>query len=318
MDWTHRLRLRNLKMLLSLEQTRNISHSAAALSITQPGLSKWLKDLEDDIGLPLFERHARGLRPTSYGQTLIEHARRLEAQLDRAGQDMAALLAGGSGRVAIGASGASASDTVPLAVRQLLETMPQARVRLVESTVDLLMEQLAQGTLDIVVGRAGTPTHDPAIRQERLYMEPLHLVARPQHPLLAKKELQWPDLMAYRWLLWPKGTPVRDSLEEALAAAGLSVPEDHIESNSVTINLTMLNITNMIGVASHRSALRLSQMKAMAVLPIRLSGFGSVAMYWRDDGYRAAAVEAALDALRQVTTAFGVGRAEPHRARQRG
>lgn len=52
MDWTHRLRLRNLKMLLSLAQTRNISHSAAMLNTTQPGLSKWLKDLEDDIGLP--------------------------------------------------------------------------------------------------------------------------------------------------------------------------------------------------------------------------------------------------------------------------
>ena len=43
MDWTHRLRLRNLKMLLSLAQTRNISHSAAMLNTTQPGLSKWLK-----------------------------------------------------------------------------------------------------------------------------------------------------------------------------------------------------------------------------------------------------------------------------------
>ena len=46
MDWTHRLRLRNLKMLLSLDQTRNISHSAAMLNTTQPGLSKWLKDLK--------------------------------------------------------------------------------------------------------------------------------------------------------------------------------------------------------------------------------------------------------------------------------
>ena len=85
MDWTHRLRLRNLKMLLSLDQTRNISHSAAMLNTTQPGLSKWLKDLEDDIGLPLFERHARGCGPP-HGDVLIAHARRVEAQLDRAGE----------------------------------------------------------------------------------------------------------------------------------------------------------------------------------------------------------------------------------------
>ena len=75
MDWTGRLRLRNLQMLLSLAQTQNISRSAVALNTTQPGLSKWLRELETDIGLPLFERHARGLKPTPYGEALIEIGR---------------------------------------------------------------------------------------------------------------------------------------------------------------------------------------------------------------------------------------------------
>src|SRR3546814_7050305 len=109
-DWTDRIRLRNLKVLLSLAQTRNLSHSAALLNTTQPGLSKWLKDLESDIGLPLFERHARGLRPTSHGEVLIAHARRIDAQLDRAAVDMQALLGGDGGRLVIGATGAAASE----------------------------------------------------------------------------------------------------------------------------------------------------------------------------------------------------------------
>lgn len=231
MDWTHRLRLRNLKMLLSLDQTRNISHSAAMLNTTQPGLSKWLKDLEDDIGLPLFEqRHARGLRPTPHGDVLIAHARRVEAQLDRAGEDMAALREGGGGRVVIGASGASASDTVPLAVMKLLERMPQARVKLVEGTTDRLLEQLAQGGLDIVVGRSAPEHHDPAIRYEALYLEPIHLVARPRHPLFAVAQPDWPRLLSYRWILWPRGTPIRNALDAALAAAGQVAPADHVES----------------------------------------------------------------------------------------
>src|SRR5690606_38394479 len=120
----------------------------------------------------------------------------------------------------------------------------------------------------IVVGGSHAEHHDPAIREETLYMEPLHIVARPRHPLANRKNLQWRDLMAYRWLLWPKGTPVRSSLDAALATAGLTVPPDHVESNSVTINLTLLNTTDMVGVASHRSALRLAQMNAMRVLPI--------------------------------------------------
>ena len=111
MDWTHRIRLRNLKIILSLAQTRNLSHSAAMLNTTQPGLSKWLKDLEEDIGLPLFERHARGLRLTSHGEALVAHAKRIDAQLDRAATDMQVLREGGGGRVVIGASGAAASET---------------------------------------------------------------------------------------------------------------------------------------------------------------------------------------------------------------
>ena len=61
-DWTYRLRLRHLETLLHLAQTGNMSQTAEALNTTQPGLSKWLRELEEDIGMPLFERHARGLR----------------------------------------------------------------------------------------------------------------------------------------------------------------------------------------------------------------------------------------------------------------
>ena len=309
MDWTHRLRLRNLKMLLSLAQTRNISHSAAMLNTTQPGLSKWLKDLEDDIGLPLFERHARGLRPTPHGDVLIAHAQRVEAQLDRASADMAALREGGGGRVVIGASGASASDTVPLAVMKLLERMPQARVKLVEGTTDQLLAQLAQGDLDIVVGRSAPEHHDPAIRFEALYLEPIHLVARPRHPLFAIEQPSWPDLLSYRWILWPKGTPIRNAVDAALAAAGQAPPPDHVESNSVTINLTLINNSDMIGVASHRAALRFSQMRAMQIIPVRLSGFGSVAMYWREDPFRPIAVQEAMAALRSTVAEHAPGAA---------
>ena len=70
-DWTDRIRLRNLRFLLSLAQTRNLSHSAAVLHTTQPGLSKWLKDLESDVGLTLFERHARGMRITEAGRRIL-------------------------------------------------------------------------------------------------------------------------------------------------------------------------------------------------------------------------------------------------------
>ncbi|MDA8455774.1 LysR family transcriptional regulator [Acidovorax sp. GBBC 3334] len=301
MDWTHRLRLRQLQMLLSLAQTGNMSQSAQQLHTAQPALSKWLKELEDDLGMVLFERHARGLRPTPQGEALIAHARRIEAHLDSARDDMQALRDGGSGLVAVGTSGASASDVVPMAVLRLLEWLPRAQIRLAESTMNVLMQQLAHGELDVVVGRSAPELHDTHIHAEMLYMEPIHLVARPQHPLLRlERELAWSDLMAYRWLVWPRGTPIRNALEGALSAAGHALPPGSVESNSVTLNLTLLGHSDTVGMASHRAALRFSHLGALRVLPVRLSGFGSVSMYWRENTTDRTAVASMLRALREV------------------
>ena len=57
------------------------------------------------------------------------------------------------------------------------------------------------------MGRSAPEHHDPAIRYEALYLEPIHLVARPRHPLFAVAQPDWPQLLSYRWILWPRGTP---------------------------------------------------------------------------------------------------------------
>ncbi|QET01690.1 MULTISPECIES: LysR family transcriptional regulator [Cupriavidus] len=300
MDWTHRLRLRHLHMLLALSETGNMSQSAALLNTTQPGLSKWLRELEDDIGTPLFERLARGLQPTPAGIALIEHARRIQGQLDSARDDLQTLSEGGSGLVVVGTSGASAADTVPLAVLSLLQRMPRAQVRVIEATMDRLMQQLARSELDIVVGRSAPELQEAHIRAESLYMEPLHFVARPRHPLAARSDLSWSDLLAYRWVVWPRGTPIRHAMEAALAEVGCAFPVDTVESNSTILNLTLLSNSDMIGLASHRTALRLEALGALRIVPLRLSGFGSVSMYWREDGMRRSAVTNMLECLRHA------------------
>lgn len=300
-DWTDRIRLRNLRFLLSLAQTRNLSHSATVLNTTQPALSKWLRDLEADIGLTLFERHARGLTPTEHGWVLIEHARRVDAQLNRAVDDMALLREGGAGRVVVGASGAAASETAPRAILAMAQQMPQLRIDLVEGTMDRLLTQLAQGDLDIVIGRTAQKTIDHTlIQSDLLYTEPVVLVARPSHPLFGQEKIGWDDVLRYRWIVWPRQTPVRNALEAALANAGRALPSNYIESNSVIANVTLLNHSDIIGTASYRTTLMLSRMRLLRILPVDLKGFGSVSMYWRRDEIFPRSIECALACLRKA------------------
>ncbi|WP_025597352.1 LysR family transcriptional regulator [Burkholderia sp. WSM2230] len=301
MDWTHRLRLRHLRMLMSIMQTGNLSQSAEELCTTQPALSKWLRELEEDIGLPLFERRARGLRPTEYGLALVEHARRIEGHLNNARDDMLALREGGTGLVSIGTSGVSAADTVPLATAALVERMPRAQIRLVESTMNQLMPQLIHGELDIVVGRAADTLPDPQLKNETLYRDPINFVSGLAHPLASRSSVDWHDLLDYRWIVWPAGTPVRTALEAALATAGHTMPRHCVESNSSILNVTLLNHSNLIGVASHRAAGRFARLNALHVLrmPRPLASSGAVAMYWRPDSESREAVALALDCLRR-------------------
>lgn len=300
MDWTHRLRLRNLQMLLSLAQTGNMSHSAEALHTTQPGLSKWLKELEDDVGLQLFKRHARGLQPTEYGQALIEHARRIEAHLDTARDDMHLMREGSVGVVTIGFAGVSSVDTVPMAVLRIVEKVPSAHVRLIENNIDNLMHALQAGEMDLVVGPGDVSALPPQIRTETLYAEPIHLVARKGHPIFEIDNITWDDVLAYPCALWAKGTPIRKAFDRALAEVGRQPPVHHVESNSATLNTSLLVHSDMIGVTSLRPALRWGRLNLLAVIPLRLGVLGSISMYWREDSLNRVAVKAALESIREA------------------
>lgn len=303
-DWTQRLRLRHLEIILHLAQTGNISHTAQALNMTQPGISRWLKDVETDIGLPLFERHARGLRPTEHGQVLVNHARRIVANLNLTRDDLKARHHEGSGLVKVGSTGAATVETVPMAILELLHDSPKTHVSILEGTMDQLVKKLYAEELDIVVGRSAPELVNSEIDYEMLYMEPLQFIARPAHPLAQHPTLQWQDLTPYRWVIWPKDTPIRQDLERALMADQQLLPQNPVESNSTLMNITLLNNSDYVSIASARTAQRLQQLRAITILNLSLSGFGSVSMFWRKEAATRLAVTQTLSALRKVSLQY--------------
>ncbi len=300
-DWTHRLRLRHLQILVSLAETQNISHSAERLHMTQPALSKWLKELEADIGLTLFERHARGLRPTAHGRTLRAFAVHIGNELDRARDEMSALRRGGSGRVVIGASGATIAGVVPQAVLSLLSDMPDADVELVEAPMDRLFQQLTEREIDIAVGRPASKYHAAGIASEVLYEERLHFAVRPDHPLARRRDLQWPQLLAQRWVVWTRDIPARDVLEAALAAEGRALPGASVQSNSLLATIALVAESDMVAVVSERAIELPERWKMLKRLPLLLTTPSAMTMYWRTETRGFAAVDGLLDALRKVT-----------------
>jgi DNA-binding transcriptional LysR family regulator len=270
------------------------------MSTTQPALSKWLKELEDEVGAPLFERHARGLSPTGHGRVLLTHAQRVLNEMDRAQDNLAALHDSSSHRVMLGTAPASVTELVPAAVADFLRKYPKARVELHENTMRVLLQKLEQGELDVVVGSLDQYQPNSHLHSEMLYSEPMRVVARADHPLAAKKRVGWEDLFDYDWILWPQGTANRGKLDAALAQAGQPPLPCRVESSSLIANFTLLQQSDLLCVVSNRLARHFAKRLEVGPLDFALGVESSIGMCWRDEPLQEASTLEMLQSLRQA------------------
>ena len=164
-----RLRFRHLQLIAEVEPTGSLSRSAEALSLTQPALSKALKEVESMLGFKIFHRGTRGLQKTAQGSVLVHGARLLLRELVHVQAEAEA--AGSEGGLAavlrLGASGFLAVGLIPPVFARLTSRVPPLAVRLREDTVPRLFESLLAGDLDdlitlynhdVMAGTAGRET----------------------------------------------------------------------------------------------------------------------------------------------------------------
>ncbi|MGA1501070.1 MAG: LysR substrate-binding domain-containing protein [Candidatus Nanopelagicales bacterium] len=249
-----RLKLRHLVLATTIADAGSLARAAEQLHITQPVVTRGLQDLEAVLGVPLFERSAQGAVPTIYGTAFIEHARGVIAQIRQAGRALGDLAAADAGTVTVGTHLAGSNVLLPLAIARLKAAHPAVTVIVRESTPDVLQSQLLLGDVDLTVGRL-TPA-DPLIEQVQLYVEPIVLVVRADHPVLADRggsvdSPGRPDrggsadspglsgrgpsfatLAALPWIVPVAGTALRRELEQLFAAQGVAWPSDRVECTS--------------------------------------------------------------------------------------
>ena len=149
---TH-LKTRQLVLLVELGRHGSILHAAQAAHLTQPAASRLLADLEDALGVKLFERLPRGVAPTWYGEVMIRRAGAALAELDAGHQEVMELLSGLSGRVAVGAVLTPSTTLLPAAVCLLKLRQPRVHIAVSVDTSKILIQHLRNGELDLVIGR---------------------------------------------------------------------------------------------------------------------------------------------------------------------
>ncbi|MDD2104244.1 LysR family transcriptional regulator, partial [Pseudomonas putida] len=226
-----RLRLKQLRLLIALDDRGSLHKAAEQISISQSGATKALQEVESLLGMPLFERQPKGLVANEMGRCMIRYARLIYSDVEHLREEMVSIMRGQGGRLSVGVI----MGAVPLLTRALTELrlkQPELSVELVENTSATLLGLLDQGRLDLAICRTSVGQRSDAYDCIELSEEPLAVVASKDHPLASAESLQLAQLSDYRWVVYPKDMPMRQALERELNEAGLQIPRYPLETSS--------------------------------------------------------------------------------------
>lgn len=275
------LKTHQLAFLVHLDEERRLARAAAAAGLTQPAASKLLRQIEETLDVKLFERHARGVAPTCYGEILIRHARSVLSEIGLAREELAALKAGRTGKAAVGTILEPGANLLPTAIATLKERYPGTLVHVEMDASRLLVQRLLQGHLDMVVARLlDAETADELAYEPLAFDEPHAVIASARHPLAGHAHLRLEDLIEQPWIMPPPGSLVRDKLAAMFLHEGLPQPSDIVETASLPIITALLEQGRMIvalpevAVASYCRAGILEVL--MTDLPVGIGGFGLI------------------------------------------
>jgi DNA-binding transcriptional LysR family regulator len=275
-----RLKLRQMALLLALDQTQNLHRAARQTHMSQPAASKMLRDIEALFGVPFFERLPRGVRPTPYGTTMIRHVRMAMANLGQGRDAVAALRAGSAGQVNIGTILTASTTLVPLALIRTKATAPNLCVQVQVDTSDQLLRRLSMGQLDFLIARLQSQDDEADMAYEDLSDETECAVARPQHPMRIRTDLTLADLATCGWILSPRGSILRHRFDMMFRRAHLEPPTNVIETTVMTLVTSLLQQTDLLHVMPlevARSYVRSGQMALLPItLPCKMDSFGII------------------------------------------
>ena len=224
-----RLTFHQLRLLLAVSREGSVSRAAQRLHLTQPTLSTQLRQLAEQVGLPLFERVGRKLHLTAAGRVVLDTAARVEQELERLDETLAELRGDVVGRLRL-AVVSTAETFIPRLLGDFRRERPAVEVSLVVLNRDAVIRRLADNLDDLYI--MSRPPQAPPVVATPFLSNPLVVVAAAEHPLAGRETLQIEALAAEEFVLREPGSGTRQAAEHFFAAHGLALrPRLELGSN---------------------------------------------------------------------------------------
>lgn len=177
------MELRHLRYFVAAAEAENVSRAALRLHVSQPALSRQIRDLEEELGFSLFERSAKSVRLTEAGKSFLAEARAVLERADEAVATARAIASGGRTELHVGYAPSPTVRITPAALRAFQALLPQVRVKLHDLSTEEMLAGIREGSLQIALLVRPNGGVLRGLRFEELARDAMRLAVPPNHPL---------------------------------------------------------------------------------------------------------------------------------------
>ncbi|MFP3518361.1 LysR family transcriptional regulator [Pseudomonas sp. SIMBA_077] len=292
------LRFRHLVLIDTLARTQNMHATAQEMNISQPAVSKMLREIEHQLGFDVFQRLPRSMSLTDLGSHVARFAQIALNDTQQFVGQINHLRQGGHGFLKVGTIYAATAIAVPTAIVEVKQQWPLLTIEVLEGTSANMLTMLEHKELDLVVARFTLDRHRELFDFRALAPEPLCLVTGSQHPLAGASEIPLNDLGSWPWVVYPTGTPMRARLERAFVEAGMQTPENTVETVSLQTTMQLLQTAPMVAMLAESMAepeVQAGRLTRLALpFPLVLADYGIITRRNEPPSW---AMQAFIDAL---------------------
>lgn len=296
------LNVRQMLDLLAVVDHGGVTAAARVLNVSQPALTRSVRQLEETLDVQLLARVGRGVEPTRFGRSLAQHARTIEAELRHATRDLSDLRQADGGHLAIGASPIGMATLVGPAIAGLRRARPGLTVDVRNDAFGSQLDALDRGDLDIVIGAlfgvAGTHEH---LVEEVLFQNSLSVIVRGDHPLTGRTDLSFADLASESWIIARGSATIRQLVANEFRFEGAEPPKFAVETDSMLCVKGLLLSGDFV--CANPPELFATEIERGLLKELRLrwhSGSRAIGFTLRENGTITPPMEALIEILRDL------------------
>jgi len=241
------MKLTQIRDLLAVAEAGSLRAAGRHLGVAQPVITRSIRELEQELGTSLFERHAKGVKLTVTGETFVRRLRLVDAELRRAREEISQMEGSNLGHVSIALSTATCMSLLPKTVSAFARRYPDATLKISESLFQPIENYLARGEIDFWIGPLEPSGVSPQFVVEKLFDNTRRVVARRGHPLASARTLS--ELTEARWVRPTLSTRTTEAdFELMFRTAGLPPPKIAMHSRSSLVTALTVANTDMLTV----------------------------------------------------------------------